>query len=117
MLFHSNLDKNQKYIDGGPGACTDGSTVSLPAMYLESGVYLDCESACDSIYGCIAFDVLKNQMCNLRFASNDDLNASPIPQNFRKWPHGCKNSCQSNYVGSGGVKGRCWIKARGNLVL
>ena len=111
------------YIDGGPGHCSDGGNATtgtsprlLPCFFFDSSSYSECESACNALEGCIAFDLGKNSKCNLRFPSKAALFAIPDP-GYEKWFQGCRSDCESNYEGLGGSKGRCWIKFKGNFVL
>ena len=66
--------------------------------------------------GCVAFDVQVNTQCALRFASKDAALASPNPSGYWNWWQGsCENNCATNYVGRGGIKGRCWVKRKGSF--
>ena len=77
----------------------------------------DCESMCNKLEGCVAYDIHNHGgYCNVRFESKDTLLASPNQSGYNKWPQGCGNNCEVNYEGFGG-NGHCWVKNKGNLII
>ena len=111
-----------RYISGGNGFCTDGSALPgskdhLPCFWWPTASRSDCESTCNKLEGCVAFDIQVNANCNLRFGSKDALLASPNPSSYGKWWNGsCGNNCKNNYKGAGG-KGHCWVKNKGSIII
>ena len=106
------------YIDGGPGYCADGRGYGyeLPCLYYAGTNYIECESACSKLEGCVAFDIHVNGNCNLHYASKSALNAVSQQGPYAKWEGGCGDNCQTNYGGSRSPdKGRCWVKRKGNI--
>ena len=95
----------------GKGFCTSPGGRGLPCYWSSSNTYSDCEFACSDLPDCVAFDVLVNTNCHLRFSSLRSLLATPKPNGYKIWKDGsCGNDCGGTIVGGGQPNGRCMVK-------
>ena len=103
------------YTNAGNGWCDDGSGKTMPCVYFKSQSTKDCKSACDNLETCVAFDILNNDMCNLRFFSTKDAREAGVKTGHGVWEKGCRDACKSTIVGiqPSGENGLCYAKDQG----
>lgn len=111
-----------KYRNGGKGYCSDGSSNKyLPSLYFTSSSYDECESNCNVLADCVAFDVGHvAPSCQLRFSSLTSLRNSPNPQGYTKGEAlTCGDNCKTTNIRGrkssifDPATGTCWIKEKG----
>ena len=89
----------------------------MPCIYFKSQSIKDCKSACDRLESCVAFDILNNDKCNIRFLSTKDARAAGVKTGHSVWERGCRDACKSTIVGKqlNGEKGVCYAKDQGKI--